>query len=342
MVTIIGGGIAGTLLAGALARAGHPVTVCESQPAVGTGAFLALDDRAHTAMARLGVSIDRLHAASHPLAELRATDRAGVVRGGAGTDRRMYLRADLMRVLTEFAAATTAAMHYDTPVTELNGVDGALYSGERRLPADDVIIAADGIDSLARQRLEPERVAEYAGQLVVYGVTNRPIRPSTEPSVLHFHRHLDDDGRPVSTFGHFWNSEVSLWFTRLTRAPLPVAEVGSQPIDRWVEPILLGTKAITELAETMLAATGTVHVSNARTVPLAGARAPQAPVILCGDADHAITPAAGVGARDAIEDAAALTAAITGGGAPAAAMAERRREIVTERAASAQMFRSAP
>ncbi|WP_194834981.1 NAD(P)/FAD-dependent oxidoreductase [Nocardia sp. XZ_19_369] len=341
MVTIIGGGIAGTLLAGALARANHPVTVYESQPAVGAGAFLALDDRAHTALARLGVELDRLHAASYPLAELRAADRAGVVRGGAGAGRRMYLRADLMRVLTEFAAATTAAIHYDTPVTELNGADGALFSGEKPLPADDVIIAADGIDSLARQRLEPGRTAEYAGQIVVYGITDRPIQPSTEPSVLHFHRRLDDGGRPVSTFGHFWNSEVSLWFTRLTQAPIPVAEVGSQPINRWTEPILVGTTAIPELAEAMLAATSTVHVSNARTVPLADARAPRAPVILCGDADHAITPAAGVGARDAIEDAAALAEAIVGGRSPAAAMAERRREILAERAAAAQMFRSA-
>ncbi|MFF3226436.1 FAD-dependent oxidoreductase [Nocardia suismassiliense] len=341
MVTIIGGGIAGTLLAGALARANHPVTVYESQPVVGAGAFLALDDRAHTALVRLGVELDRLHAASHPLAELRAADRAGVVRGGAGAGRRMYLRADLMRVLTESAAATTAAIHYGTPVTELNGADGTLFSGEKALPADDVIIAADGIDSLARQRLEPGRTAEYAGQIVVYGITDRPIQPSTEPSVLHFHRRLDDGGRPVSTFGHFWNSEVSLWFTRLTRAPLPVAEVGSQPIDRWAEPILVGTNAIPELAEAMLTATSTVHVSNARTVPLADTRAPQAPVILCGDADHAITPAAGVGARDAIEDAAALAEAIIGGRSPAAAMAERRREILAERAAAAQMFRSA-
>ncbi|WP_433663091.1 FAD-dependent oxidoreductase [Nocardia sp. CA-128927] len=340
MVTIIGGGIAGTLLAGALARDKRPVTVYESQPAGGAGHFLALDDRAHTALTRLGVGIDRLHEASHSLTELRAADRAGVIRSDSRTERRLYLRADLMRALTEFAADTTADLHYDTPITELNS-EGTLFSNGDPVPADDVIIAADGIDSLARRRLEPERIAEYSGQIIIYGITNRPIQPNTDPSVLHFHRQLDDDGRPVSTFGHFWNNAISVWFTRLTRGPLAVQDIGSQPLDGWTKTILAGTPAIAELVETMLAATETVHVSNARTVPLADARPPQTPVTLCGDADHAITPAAGVGARDAIEDAAALAEAIISGGSPAAAMAERRRQILDERAEAAQMFRSA-
>ncbi|WP_405161941.1 FAD-dependent monooxygenase [Nocardia sp. NBC_01499] len=341
MVTIIGGGIAGTLLAGALAREKRPVTVYESQPVVGAGHFLALDGRAHAAMADLGVEIDRLHAASHPLTELRAADHTGVIRSDSRTDRRMYLRADLMRALTEFATATTADIHYGTPVTELNAAEGTLFSGDNQVAADHLIIAADGIDSLARRRLEPERTAEYSGQVIIYGITDKPIRPDTDPSVLHFQRQLDDDGRPVSTFGHFWDDTISVWFTRLTRAPLAVQDIGIQPIDSWTEPIMAGATAIPELVESLLAATNTVHVSNARTVPLADARPPRTPVILCGDADHAITPAAGVGARDAIEDAAAIYEAIATGGAPAAAMAERRNQILAERAQAAQMFRSA-
>ncbi|MEU7141060.1 FAD-dependent monooxygenase [Nocardia sp. NPDC046473] len=341
MVTIIGGGIAGTLLAGALARDERPVTVYESQPVIGAGHFLALDDRAHAALAGLGVGIDRLHEASHPLTELRAADRSGVIRSDSRTERRLYLRAELLRALNEFATGTTAELHYATPITELNSTEGKLFSGENPVPADDVIIAADGIDSPARRHLEPERTAEYSGQIIIYGITDRPIQPDTDPSVLHFHRQLDDNGRPASTFGHFWNTTISVWFTRLTRGPLAVQDIGSQSLDGWAEPIRAGATAIPELVETLLAATTAVHVSNARTVPLADARPPQTPVILCGDADHAITPAAGVGARDAIEDAAALAAAITSGGSPAAAMAERRRQILAERQQAAQMFRSA-
>ncbi|MFG1792197.1 FAD-dependent oxidoreductase [Nocardia sp. NPDC049149] len=340
MVTIIGGGIAGTVLAGALARAECAVTVYESQPTVGAGAFLVLDGRAHAALAGLGVSLDELRAASHPLVGLRADDLPGPG-PSADADRRLYLRADLMRVLAEFATDTKAELHYDTTVTDVDTVTGTIFSGDTSLPADEVIVAADGIDSLARRRLEPDRTAEYAGQIVVYGITERPVQPHTDPSVLHFHRRIDENGRPTTTFGHFWNDTVAVWFIRLTRQELAVHDIGFQPVGRWTEPIAAGAAADPGLVAAMLAATDTVHVSNARTVPLATARAPQPPVILCGDADHAITPAAGVGARDAIEDAAALYAALVSGGAPATAMTERRRQILTERAQAARMFRTA-
>jgi 2-polyprenyl-6-methoxyphenol hydroxylase-like FAD-dependent oxidoreductase len=55
-------------------------------------------------------------------------------------------------------------------------------------------------------------------------------------------------------------------------------------------------------------------------------------VILLGDADHAVTPAAGTGARDAIEDVEAIVDAITEGRSPATAMAQRRRSIREQRA----------
>ncbi|WP_069166780.1 FAD-dependent monooxygenase [Nocardia altamirensis] len=158
--------------------------------------------------------------------------------------------------------------------------------------------------------------------------------------MLHFHRRLDENGRPTTTFGHFWNDAVAVWFIRLTRQELAVQDIGFQPVGRWSEPIAVGAAADPGLVAAMLAATDTVHVSNARTVPLTTARAPQPPVILCGDADHAITPAAGVGARDAIEDAAALYTALVSRGAPAAAMAERRHQILAERAQAARMFRT--
>ncbi len=88
----------------------------------------------------------------------------------------------------------------------------------------------------------------------------------------------------------------------------------------------------------MLSNTETVRVINARNVPLTTARPPSLPVLLCGDADHALTPAAGVGARDAIEDAAALVTAITTGTDPAVAMADRRRQITEERDRIAQLY----
>jgi 2-polyprenyl-6-methoxyphenol hydroxylase-like FAD-dependent oxidoreductase len=86
------------------------------------------------------------------------------------------------------------------------------------------------------------------------------------------------------------------------------------------------------LIDTVLTTTPQVHIHNAHNVPLDDAKPPAAPVILLGDADHAVTPAAGAGARDAIEDVEVIVDAITEGRSPATAMAQRRRLIREQRA----------
>lgn len=329
MVTIVGGGIAGTVLAGALGREGIPVRVYESRPSVGVGAFLVLDDRAHAALTTLGVPADRLDEVAHPVDALRVEYQPGEARFGPSRGHRLYLRAELMSVLTEFATATAAEFHYGTAVTDID--HGVLISGATRLPTDDVVIAADGIDSLARRRIEPGRTPEYAGQIVFYGRTERAQALRTKSAVLHFDGRIGADGRPAGAFGHYWDEGLSVWFARVTRPALPAQDLGFRPVVEWAE--LIGTVApgIRDVVDLLLAETETVHVSNARNVPFTAAAPAQLPVILCGDADHAITPAEGVGARDAIEDAVAIFHALSTGASPADAMAARRRQIATDR-----------
>ncbi|WP_280413014.1 FAD-dependent monooxygenase [Nocardia asiatica] len=329
MVTIIGGGIAGTVLAGALAAQRIPVRVYESQPSVGAGAFLVLDDRAHAALTTLGVSADRLDEVAHPVDALRVEYQPAEARFGPSRGHRLYLRAELMSVLTDFATATAAEFHYDTTVTDID--EGVLSSGDTRLPTDEVVIAADGIDSLARQRIEPERVPEYAGQVVFYGRTERPRALRTKSAVLHFDGRIGEDGRPTGAFGHYWDETISVWFARVTRPALPPQDLGFYPAARWAELVRTTAPGISDVVDLLLAETRTVHVSNARNVPFAAAAPPRLPLILCGDADHAITPAEGVGARDAIEDAAAIFRALTTGSSLAEAMAARRRQIAADR-----------
>ncbi|WP_280249522.1 FAD-dependent oxidoreductase [Nocardia abscessus] len=329
MVTIVGGGIAGTVLAGALGREGIPARVYESQRSVGAGAFLVLDDRAHAALTALGVPADRLDAVAHPVDALRVEYQPGEARFGPSRGHRLYLRAELMAVLTEFATATTAEFHYDTAVTDIH--EGVLLSGATRLATDDLVIAADGIDSLVRQRIEPGRIPEYAGQIVFYGRTERPQALRTKSTVLHFDGRIGEDGRPTGAFGHFWDETISVWFARVTRPPLPPESIGFHPVAQWAELIRTVAPGISDVVDLLLAQTQTVHISNARNVPFAAAAPPRLPVILCGDADHAITPAEGVGARDAIEDAAAIFRALTAGSSPAEAMAARRRQIAADR-----------
>ncbi|WP_194289909.1 FAD-dependent oxidoreductase [Nocardia macrotermitis] len=323
-MTILGGGIAGTVLAGGLARAGYPAVGYERRPNVRGGAFLFLDAHTHRTLVDLGVPGDQLDAASYRVDGIRVGAPASEVRESATAGHRLYHRTDLMRVLTEFAWAAGADIRYGTAISDLDPDSGVLYPGGT---ATDLLIAADGIDSIARTRLEPERVAEYAGQVVLYATAAPGTRPNTTPSVLHFHRHGSDT---PATFGHFWNESVAVWFVRLTRAPIEVGYTGFHPLARWIEPIRTALPEIPYLLDTLLDHTAMVHVSNARSVPLAKARPPRLPVILCGDADHALSPASGVGARNAIDDAAALCHALLDGTDPVDTMARRRAEILAQ------------
>ncbi|MGW0002336.1 FAD-dependent oxidoreductase [Nocardia grenadensis] len=346
MITILGSGIAGTALAGALSRAGRPVTVYEQRDGGGGGAFLILDGRGHRGLVSLGVPEDELHAASYPLSELRYTPDDGVTRRRPSEGHRFWLRRDLIAVLKRFAVHAGAEIGYGSPVTEVS-IDAAtghttLRIGDHTVTARDLVIGADGIDSVARAGTEPGRTPEYAGDVVVYGMTATPVECPTDPFVLHFHAESGAGTRPAATFGHIWRpgADSALWFLRIERDALPIAETGIVPVRRWVETVVeAAPRAVRELTATLVAVTEQVHVSNARNVALATAAVPVAPVILVGDADHAITPAAGVGAREGIEDVEAVHHAIVAGGSPAEAMIARRRTITEERDRVARRMR---
>lgn len=337
MVTIIGGGIAGTVLAGALACHERDVRVFERRTAGRDGAFLVLDRHAHDVLNELEVPGDALEAVSYPVAGFRfhylREDRQATRSPG----HRLYRRAELLRALTEFATRAGADIRYDVAVTDIDPSTGTVSSGDNAVAVDDLIIAADGIDSVARARLEPERTAEYAGQVIFYGQTTKPVRLPTDPGVLHFDGRLGASVLPVSSFGHLWNDDAAFWFARLTRPPVPQQHTGFHAVAGWAEDICSAAPD-TEIIDTLLANTEVLHVSNARSVPLQAAKPPQSPVILCGDADHAITPAAGRGACEAIDDADALHRAILTGDDPAAAMAVRRSRITAEREEAQRLY----
>lgn len=335
MVTVIGGGIAGSALAGALARQGIPVTLYERQAdGPGGGAFLFIDDRGHHALTELGVTQEAIDAASYPvtggLAYANSLGRRGTT---TGRGHRFWLRRNLIGMLGAFVADSGVKAEYGEAVAEIDGF------------GDDLVIGADGIDSTVRARIEPERAAEYAGDVVLYGMTAAPVELPTAPATLHFFAEMPTPGPPVSTLGHIWRpgDPAALWFVRLPRPALTGGDdLGLRPVGEWAEDILAATPTNRALLETFLGATEAVHVSNARNVPVETAAAPNDSVLLIGDADHAITPAAGVGARDALEDSHAVFQALVTGSSPAAAMSERRQRMLADRAqAQAAMRRSA-
>ncbi|NEW45027.1 FAD-dependent oxidoreductase [Nocardia cyriacigeorgica] len=337
MVTIIGGGIAGTVLGGALARSGTPVTVYERRPrdAMG-GAFLFIDERGHSVLHDLGVADDAVQQASAPVHALEYVGSDGR-RAAMSRGHRFWLRSSLMTVLNEFLDTSGADLRYEHTVTDVS-VDesgGCLirHGDGATSTTDDIVIAADGIDSVIRSRLEPDRPPVHAGDIVLYGMTTSPAELDSEPDKLHFFAEQDATGAAASTFGHIWRpGHPAHWFIRIASDPLDGPDdLGIRPIREWADTVVRATPSITDPVGTLLAQTDDVHVSNARNVPLDNAAQPTLPILLIGDADHAITPAAGVGARDALEDAAAVYRALTSGSSPAEAMVQRRSTILEDR-----------
>ncbi|WP_330232322.1 FAD-dependent monooxygenase [Nocardia sp. NBC_00508] len=337
MVTIIGGGIAGTILGGALARRGDQVTLFERQSRNATGgAFLFIDERGHSVLHDLGVDDDVVNEASYPVSALEYVGSNGR-RAAMSRGHRFWLRSSLMKVLNDFVDISGADLRYDCGITDVTvdepGRCRIQHSDGSSSTTDDIVIAADGIDSVVRARLEPDRNPVYAGDVVLYGMTSTPTELDTEPQTLHFFAELDATGAAASTFGHIWRpGHTAHWFIRIARAPLDGPDdFGVRPTSEWTDTVLQATPSINDLVSTLLDRTDSVHVSNARNVPLDAAAQPTLPVLLIGDADHAITPAAGVGAREALEDAHAVYRALTTGSCPAEAMALRRSEIIDDR-----------
>ncbi|WP_225725492.1 MULTISPECIES: NAD(P)/FAD-dependent oxidoreductase [unclassified Nocardia] len=337
MVTIVGGGIAGSVLAGALARRGEQVALYEQQSAgPGAGAFLFIDGRGHNALTTLGVSEAELYEASYPLVGLQYRNSAGFSGGRPSAGHRFWMRRALMKILTDFVDTSGAELHYGNPITDisLNGSGCTLHRGDQTTIVDDLIIGADGIDSVVRTCLEPNRIPVYAGDVVLYGMTTTPLDLSTDPAVLHFFAEIAPDNSSFSTLGHIWRpgDANALWFLRIAREPLTDGDdLGLRPVDEWADAVLEATPSNQELAQTFIEHTEVVHVSNARNVPLDNATESTEPALLIGDADHAITPAAGVGARDALEDVLAVYQALASNESPSAAMAQRRKQITAER-----------
>ncbi|MGH8879773.1 MAG: FAD-dependent monooxygenase, partial [Stackebrandtia sp.] len=229
-----------------------------------------------------------------------------------------------------------AELRHGAAVTDIDLDPAVVHHGSRTEQVDGLLVAADGIDSVVRARFDPDRAPVYAGDVVVYGMTNGPLDtpPPSSPAVLHFFGEIAEDGSSASTVGHIWRPDdpVALWFVRIAREPLSGGDdLGVRPVGEWADTVAAATPSSRAMVSTLLSCTDVVHVSNARNVPVERARDPQDSVVLIGDADHAVTPAAGVGARDALEDARAVFDAIIGDTSPAAAMLRRREQLGSER-----------
>ncbi|MEV6931964.1 FAD-dependent monooxygenase [Dactylosporangium sp. NPDC051485] len=284
---VVGAGIGGLATARGLGLAGWDVTVLERQPRLeGPGAGLSLWPNALRALDWLGLGA-RVRAAGTPITGggLRTAGGAWLTRVAVAGPIVVH-RADLHEILAEGVRVRTG-----TAVTDPEELDA------------DLVVGADGIGSLFRQRYHPQTRIRDSGQVswraVVPAEAMGGAREGGEtmgPGGLRFGH------QPMGARGVYWYAAAP--------GPLRTGAKTEQlaqlraAFDGWHDPIaalLEATDPATLLHHPLL---------DLHPVPPMrfGTR-----TALVGDAAHAMTPNLGQGACLAIEDAVTLAGLLAQG-----------------------------
>ncbi|WP_419587053.1 FAD-dependent oxidoreductase [Streptomyces sp. Qhu-G9] len=318
-ILVIGGGIAGTAAALALHKAGTDVTVYEAHPdsAEDIGAFLTLVSNGMRALAQIDASA-AVTAIGFPLCSMRVLDDTGatvaqVPLGEAGDPLLRYRclhRGDLATALQAEAAHRGIDIRHGARLASVQDApdrvtarftDGSTATG-------DLLVGADGLNSVARQQFAPAVQPRYAGQRVFYGYTD---------DVLLAEENAEESERitmvrgSTAAFGYAVSPDgQTYWFARVAGEPLAADEVAHATPAHWRDLLLpLLRKDATPAADIVAATTDRIMVTNATEIPT-GTPWRSGRTLTIGDAAHAASPATGQGASMALEDAVVLAKAL--------------------------------
>ena len=284
-IRVLGAGVAGLAAAGLLARDGAHVTLIDRDPCpTALGTSLGLFGPAQRALARLGV-LDEVRAASAAPREghLRARDGTVLARVPAG-GAMLVPRTDLTRILR---AALPDSVRQET--REVRDV-------RPELAAADLLVGADGVHSLVRRSGWSGSAARRHGQTVLRGTTDAPPPDISE------------------TWGGSWLFGITPLASGGTNWFASVPEHRSASVAEslaHLRGVVDGAHpAIHAVLEEASPERTLVHgiLTGPVLLPVRGH------AVLIGDAGHAMAPNLGHGANTALEDAAALAAAVTRAG----------------------------
>ena len=320
-VLVIGGGLGGLCLANGLHESGIRVTVCErdSTPDTrGQGYRLHLDSRGDDALREcLSTSLYLLHRATcapattrftvltKRLRTLKVMPTSGLSAGSTCVDR-ATLRAVLLRGLK-------GVMRFDEEFTGYELLpDGRVraHFASGAVREADLLVAADGVNSLVRRQFLPEARLVDPGVQVVFGrtllspqtfplvpgplhkgfvaVTDWPRHRGMAVGLMRFHTPPEKVGLPAAR-------DYVMWAFTAPHKDFDSGGVGEQ-IRGWHPDI----RRLVDLCEPD--DTCTVRIRHAGPITGWGT----GPITLLGDAVHAMPPSRGSGANMALRDAASL------------------------------------
>ena len=311
---VIGGGIAGPVVAMALQRVGIDSIIFEASPVPsdGVGAFLTLASNgldalqaidAHRPVVAAGVRTERMVLSS-------ATGKfLGVVEAGIpltdGTTTTTIERAQLYRVLHDQVLPRGIPIVHGKRLIDLEqSPDGVLARfADGTEERGGFLVGADGIWSTTRQLLDPEAPRpEYTGLLGVGGVA-RGVDLETHP----FSFEMMFGTRAF--FGFLGAGDGrALWFANLPSRPEPDrAALEAVSPGAWRDRLLEAFAGDAVPVRDLIDATD----QNAlRAAPMHTLEPPRSwhrgRAVLVGDAAHATSPSSGQGASLAAEDAVEL------------------------------------
>jgi 2-polyprenyl-6-methoxyphenol hydroxylase-like FAD-dependent oxidoreductase len=295
---VVGAGIGGVTAAVALEQCGWQVKVLERAEKLGeVGAGISVWPSAVAVLETLGVVGVEKAAATAGAAGMRRPDGRWVVEAAdLGLEIPVMIhRAQLHDLITaRFGPAVT--VHTGVTVNGLSqSSEGVTLTTTAEEFRADLVIAADGIRSVARATLYPAHPgAQYAGYTAYRGIADVDI---------------SDGGGETWGRGHRFGFAKLIdgriyWYATANRGPgLPPRSGGIhadvvEQFGDWHEPIpslLAGTPPEAVLQNDL-------YDLALPLVPFVNGR-----VVLLGDAAHAMTPNLGRGACSAIEDAGALS-----------------------------------